>query len=60
LKRLSKVDTKTINESFQKQTLISVAGYTCYYQDNEMVGSTDCLKYELEVNNQKKDSDLVV
>ena len=60
LKRLSKVDTKTINESFQKQTLISVAGYTCYYQGSKMVENTDCMKYELGVSDQKKDIDLVV
>jgi len=50
LKRLSKADTKIINDTFQKQTLVSVAGYTCYYYDNNMVESTDCLKYELATN----------
>jgi len=47
---VSKADTKIINEAFQKQTLISVAGYTCYYHDSKAVKCKDCPKFE-EVNN---------
>lgn len=46
LKRASKTDTKIINDVFQKQTLISVAGYTCYYQHNKAVKPKECVKFE--------------
>jgi hypothetical protein len=45
LKRASKEDAKVINKAFQRQTLVSVAGYTCYYHDNKVVKLTDCPKF---------------
>jgi len=46
LKRASTPDAKIINDAFQKQTLISVAGYICYYQGNKTVKCADCPKFE--------------
>ncbi len=46
LKRISRDDSKIINEAFQKQTRLSVAGYTCYYHTNKVVNPTDCPKFE--------------
>jgi hypothetical protein len=46
LKRASRTDTKIINDAFQKQTLISVAGYTCYYYGNKALKCQDCVKFE--------------
>ena len=48
LKREDSDIAKTLNDAFQKQTQISVAGYTCYYHDNKIVKHTDCPKYEEE------------
>jgi hypothetical protein len=45
-KRISREDTRVINEAFQRQTQISVAGYTCYYQHNDKARLTDCPKFE--------------
>jgi hypothetical protein len=46
LKRISRNDSKVINEAYQKQTQVSVAGYTCYYHDNKAVKCTNCPKHE--------------
>ena len=46
LKRISRDDSKVINDAYQKQTQVSVAGYTCYYHDSKVVKSTDCPKFE--------------
>jgi hypothetical protein len=46
LKRISREDSKVINDAYQKQTRVSVAGYTCYYHDSSLVKPKDCPKYE--------------
>ncbi len=46
LKRISRDDSKIINDAYQKQTQMSVAGYTCYYHNNKIVKYTDCPKHE--------------
>jgi len=47
LKRLRHEAKKTINEAFQRQTQISVAGYTCYYHTSQTVTCHECPKFEL-------------
>jgi hypothetical protein len=46
LKRENKEIAKEINQAYQRQTQISVAGYSCYYNNNEGVKCGDCVKYE--------------
>jgi len=46
LKRISRDDSKVINEAYQKKTQVSVAGYTCYYHESRDVKPTDCPKFE--------------
>jgi hypothetical protein len=45
-KRISRDETKIINEAFQRKTRVSVAGYTCYYHDSTIASIVDCPKFE--------------
>ena len=45
-KRISREETKIINETFQRQTQVSVAGYTCHYHDSSVVSVVNCPKFE--------------
>jgi len=46
LKREDSDIAKTLNDAFQKQTQISVAGYTCYYHTSKNVICSQCPKFE--------------
>lgn len=46
LKRISRDDAKAINEAYQRQTQVSVAGYTCYYYNHKDLKGEDCPKFE--------------
>jgi hypothetical protein len=45
LKRESREIAKEINNSYQRLTQISVAGYTCYYCENNVVKCSECPKF---------------
>jgi len=51
-KRISREDTRAINEAFQRQTQVSVAGYTCYYHNNSIAKLADCPMFE-EIKQEK-------
>ena len=46
LKRISRNESDTINSAYQKQTQISVTGYTCHYQNSQIIKDTKCPRFE--------------
>jgi len=46
LKRISRDEANTINSAYQRQTQISVTGYTCHYQNSQLIKSKECPRFE--------------
>jgi hypothetical protein len=46
LKRISREETSAINSAYQRQTQISVTGYTCHYQSPQTIKNIKCPRFE--------------
>jgi hypothetical protein len=47
LKRTNKNIKTLINQTFRRQTKLSVSGYTCYYHTSKTIACTRCPKFQV-------------